>query len=44
MHGALDRLLGDQALRSRLDQAAAQIRDRHGLRTAAQVIEQVAAG
>jgi MGT family glycosyltransferase len=44
MHGALDRLLGDQALRTRLGQAAGQIQSRQGLRAAAQVIEQVAAG
>ena len=44
MHGALDRLLGDQALRERLAVAAGQIQSRRGLRTAAQVIEQVAAG
>jgi UDP:flavonoid glycosyltransferase YjiC (YdhE family) len=44
MHGALDRLLGDQALRERLAVAAGQIQARQGLRTAAQVIEQVAAG
>jgi MGT family glycosyltransferase len=42
LHGALDRLLGDQALRARLDQAAAKIQSRRGLRAAAQVIEQVA--
>jgi MGT family glycosyltransferase len=42
MHGALDRLLGDQALRTRLGHSASQIQARQGLRTAAQVIERVA--
>jgi UDP:flavonoid glycosyltransferase YjiC (YdhE family) len=43
MHGALDRLLGDQALRQRLDGAATRIVSRQGLRAAAQVIEEAAA-
>jgi UDP:flavonoid glycosyltransferase YjiC (YdhE family) len=44
MHGALDRLLGDQALRQRLDTAAAKIGAQQGLRAAAQVIEESARG
>jgi MGT family glycosyltransferase len=43
MHGALDRLLGDAALRERLAVAAGQIQARQGLRAAAQVIEDAAA-
>jgi UDP:flavonoid glycosyltransferase YjiC (YdhE family) len=43
MHGALDRLLGDRALRERLTVAAGQIQSRQGLRAAAQVIEDAAA-
>jgi UDP:flavonoid glycosyltransferase YjiC (YdhE family) len=43
MHGALDRLLGDAALRERLAAAAGQIQARQGLRAAAQVIEDAAA-
>jgi MGT family glycosyltransferase len=37
--GALDRLLGDAALRSRLAEAGAEIRGRDGLRRAADLIE-----
>jgi len=43
MHGALDRLLGDAALRERLAVAARQIQARQGLRAVAQVIEDAAA-
>jgi UDP:flavonoid glycosyltransferase YjiC (YdhE family) len=42
MHAALDRLLADEALHNRLADAAAQIQGRHGLRTAADLIEQAA--
>jgi len=44
LHGALDRLLGDAALRDRLAWAAAAIQDRDGVRQAAGVIEAAAAG
>jgi MGT family glycosyltransferase len=39
LHGALDRLLGDTALRDRLARAAAVIQGRQGLHRAADVIE-----
>jgi MGT family glycosyltransferase len=39
MHGALDRLLADSALRERLASAGAQIRARDGVRLAADIIE-----
>ncbi len=39
LHGALDRLLGDTALREKLAAAGAEIRRRDGLRKAADVIE-----
>ncbi len=42
LHGALARLLGDTALRDRLDRAAAGIQGRQGLRRAADVIESAA--
>jgi UDP:flavonoid glycosyltransferase YjiC (YdhE family) len=42
LHGALDRLLGDTALRSRLARAATDIQRRQGLRRAADVIESAA--
>jgi UDP:flavonoid glycosyltransferase YjiC (YdhE family) len=42
LHGALGRLLGDTALRARLDRAAAVIQGRQGLRRAADAIESVA--
>src|SRR6185369_8357594 len=38
---AVDRLLGDAALRAKLDDVGAQIRGRDGLTTAADVLEQV---
>ena len=44
MHGALDRLLGDRGVGTGLVQAATPSQSRQGLRAAAQVIEQVAAG
>ena len=44
LHGALTRLLGDEALRARLARAAAQIQARRGLHAAADVIERAAAG
>jgi len=43
MHGAIDRLLGDGALRTRLGGAASQIQGRHGLRLAADLIQRTAA-
>jgi MGT family glycosyltransferase len=43
MHGALDRLLGDDRLRARLADAAATIQRRDGVRKAADLIEQAAA-
>ncbi len=42
MHGALDRLLADSALRERLGRAGAQIRARDGVRRAADIIERAA--
>ena len=42
LHGALTRLLGDTALRDRLDRAAAGIQARQGLRRGADVIESAA--
>jgi UDP:flavonoid glycosyltransferase YjiC (YdhE family) len=39
LHGAIGRLLGDEALRARLARGAAQIQGRQGLRTAAELIE-----
>jgi UDP:flavonoid glycosyltransferase YjiC (YdhE family) len=42
MRAALDRLLGDQALRERLDRGARQIQSRSGLDRAADLIEQAA--
>jgi len=39
LHGALARLLGDTAVRGRLDRAAAVIQGRQGLRRAADAIE-----
>ena len=39
MHGAIARLLGDEALRARLGEAARQIQARQGLRRAADLIE-----
>ena len=42
LHGALDRLLGDTALRGRLARAAAGIQGRQGLRRAAGIIESAA--
>ena len=39
LHGTLARLLGDTALRGRLDRAAAVIQGRQGLRCAADAIE-----
>jgi UDP:flavonoid glycosyltransferase YjiC (YdhE family) len=42
MHGALDRLLGDGALRARLNAAARVIQQRDGLRKAADLIERAA--
>ncbi len=42
MHGAIERLLGDDALRARLGRGAAQIQGRQGLRTAATLIERAA--
>jgi UDP:flavonoid glycosyltransferase YjiC (YdhE family) len=44
MHGALDRLLTDGALAARLAAASATIRQRDGLRRAADLIERAAAG
>ena len=44
LHGALDQLLGDRALRDRLATGAAQIQARHGLRRAAGLIERAAEG
>jgi MGT family glycosyltransferase len=44
LHGALARLLGDAALRGRLAGAAAAIQRRDGVRKAAGLIEQAAAG
>jgi MGT family glycosyltransferase len=44
MHGALSRLLDDTGLRERLAVAAAAIQRRDGLRKAADLIEQTAAG
>ncbi len=44
LHGALARLLGDEALRARLARTAAQIQARRGLHAAAGVIERAAAG
>ncbi|MCT9934000.1 glycosyltransferase [Planotetraspora sp. A-T 1434] len=41
--GAIDRLLGDVDLRSRLEAAGAEIRRRDGLRVAADAIERIAA-
>ncbi|MBO3746629.1 glycosyltransferase [Streptosporangiaceae bacterium NEAU-GS5] len=42
--GAIERLLGDQALRTRLNEAGQSIRGRDGLRVAADVIERAALG
>ena len=42
MHGAIARLLGDEALRARLGEAARQIQARQGLRRAAGLIEAAA--
>jgi MGT family glycosyltransferase len=42
LHGALDRLLGDSALREKLAVAGAEIRRRDGLRRAADLIERAA--
>jgi MGT family glycosyltransferase len=42
LHGALAQLLGDGALRDRLATGAAQIQARHGLRRAADLIEEAA--
>ncbi len=42
LRGALDRLLGDQALRARLDAAGAAIRSRDGLAAAADLIQRAA--
>ncbi|MCT9929186.1 hypothetical protein N5079_03010 [Planotetraspora sp. A-T 1434] len=39
---AIDRLLGDSGLRSRLEAAGAEIRRRDGLRVAADTIEWIA--
>jgi UDP:flavonoid glycosyltransferase YjiC (YdhE family) len=39
LHGAIERLLGDDALRARLDRGATQIQGRAGLSTAATLIE-----
>jgi MGT family glycosyltransferase len=39
LHAALDRLLGDTALREKLDAAGAEIRRRDGVRRAADIIE-----
>jgi len=44
LHGAIDRLLGDDALRARLAASAARIQARQGLRTAADLIERTARG
>jgi MGT family glycosyltransferase len=44
LRSAIDRLLGDRALHERLGRSAGQIQSRHGLRTAADLIEQVARG
>jgi UDP:flavonoid glycosyltransferase YjiC (YdhE family) len=44
LHGALERLLGDGALRARLARAAAVIQRRDGVHQAASVIEAAAAG
>jgi UDP:flavonoid glycosyltransferase YjiC (YdhE family) len=41
MHGAIDRLLGDTALRARLADAGAAIRAADGLRVAADAIEKL---
>lgn len=42
LHGAIDRLLGDDARRARLGRAAGKIRQRDGVRGAADVIESAA--
>ncbi|MGH3398794.1 MAG: glycosyltransferase [Streptosporangiaceae bacterium] len=42
LHGAIDRLLGDGALRARLADGAARIQARQGLRAAADLIERTA--
>jgi MGT family glycosyltransferase len=42
LHGAIGRLLGDDALRARLADGAARIQARQGLRAAADLIEQTA--
>lgn len=42
LHGAIDRLLSDDALRARLGRAAGEIRQRDGVRAAADVIESAA--
>jgi MGT family glycosyltransferase len=41
LHGAIERLLGDTDLRSRLDAIGAAVRERDGLRVGADVIERV---
>ena len=41
LHGALDRLLGDDELRARLTALGADVRARDGLRRGADVIESV---
>ncbi|MDR0342355.1 MAG: glycosyl transferase [Nocardiopsaceae bacterium] len=42
LHGAIDRLLGDDVMRARLGRAAEEIRQRDGVRAAAGVIESAA--
>ena len=44
MHGALERLLADGALRERLARAGEPIRARDGLSRAAAIVEDAAAG
>jgi MGT family glycosyltransferase len=44
LHGAINRLLGDGALRARLAAGAARIQARQGLRAAADLIERTACG